>query len=234
MLSSETRWGVITVVQDPSDHATSVQKQAVILYFDLLFDQPTKQALLEWVDASITFRTARTPSDEVFVTDFYGPRLVQGNPHQTSVHQERSFSPQLGITTAAAGVDIAGMGRNENRDFQRTERWSFYGLREISDRGARRYDQILWRWLCESDEISDIPRKEFKAGVAITYDGVPLEMNLNVSGRLRSRTQGFLRMVSRSEGLPVVLDQPASRHPPAPLDAIAKELHDKLYQENLK
>ncbi|KAH0444317.1 hypothetical protein CcaCcLH18_00542 [Colletotrichum camelliae] len=200
----QARWGVLGPEQNP----------AGIVFIDISFGQPPGHKLS---NASILItlsedepaphsrfsrrkpvRTSLDSENAVQVTEFFGPQAIHGPRGMSLETNERSFLPTIG---AVGMVELGGMGTRRNTTRQYVDSWTFKGTQKRAKDGIG-LRCLEWELTENDTESKPLHNHVFYTAFAFEHSGRPVNMRVEIGGRLRSKTergkQRFFNFCSRS------------------------------------
>ncbi|KAK2761066.1 hypothetical protein CKAH01_16410 [Colletotrichum kahawae] len=200
----KARWGVLGPDQNP----------AGIVYIDISFKQPPEHmlsnaniliTLSEDVPAPhVRFRrrkpilTSLASEHAVQVTEYFGPHAIHGPQGVSLETNERSFQPTIG---AGGMLELGGMGTRRNVTRQYVDSWTFKGTQKRAKDGIG-LRCLEWELTENDTEKKPLHNHVFYTAFAFEHSGRPVNMCVEIGGRLKSKTeqgkQRFFRFRSRS------------------------------------
>lgn len=187
----KARWGVLGPDQNP----------AGIVYIDISFKQPPEH-MLSSANVLITLsedapvprgrfsrskptRTSLDSEHAVQVTEYFGPHAIYGPLSMSLETNERSFQPTIG---AGGMVELGGMGTRRNVTRQYVDSWIFKGTQKRAKDGIG-LRCLKWELTENDTEKKPLHNHVFYTAFAFEHSGRPVNMCVEIEGRLKSTTQ---------------------------------------------
>ncbi|KAF4909350.1 hypothetical protein CGCF415_v005980 [Colletotrichum fructicola] len=200
----QARWGVLGPDKNP----------AGIVFIDVSFGQPPEHNLSN-ATILITLsedepaphsrfgrrkpvRTSLDSENAVQVTEYFGPHAIYGPQGISLETNERSFQPNIG---AGGIVEIGGVGTRRNITRQYVDSWTFKGTQKRAKDGIG-LRCLEWELTENDTERKPLHNHVFYTAFAFEHSGRPVNMRVEIGGRLKSKTERgkerFFRFCSRS------------------------------------
>ncbi|KAK1586192.1 uncharacterized protein LY79DRAFT_557093 [Colletotrichum navitas] len=200
----KARWGVLGPNQNP----------AGIVYIDISFKQPPEHmlsnaniliTLSEDAPSSLgrfsrrkPIRTSLDSEHAVQVTEYFGPHAIYGPQGMSLETKERTFQPTIG---AGGMVELGGMGTRQSVTRQYVDSWTFKGTQKRAKDGIG-LRCLEWELTENDTEKKPLHNHVFHTAFAFEHSGKPVNMCVEIGGRLKSKTkqgkQRLFRFRSRS------------------------------------
>ena len=227
-LGSKSVWGEL------SDQAAS------LMYIDLTFHQPQDCKL---VNATITltmeYEKSSRPSPHCLgprVTDFFGPKEVNGEKHEQHITKKFQFKPNIG----AMGATFGGIGGDRTSEYSSSSRWKFRGQRwPVNNKEPSRDDRTgAYRqveWVLEESSLNDqaFHSGQMHTALVIEHDQLPFNMEVQIKGKLRRSLKKlkFPPSIFPAKKMTSISPKSGSK---TPLDALAVNLDRVMTEKNLR
>ncbi|KAH9230129.1 hypothetical protein K456DRAFT_1752369 [Colletotrichum gloeosporioides 23] len=143
-------------------------------------------------------RTSLDSENAVQVTEYFGPHAIYGPQGISLQTNERSFQPNIG---AGGIVEIGGVGTRRNITRQYVDSWTFKGTQKRAKDGIG-LRCLEWELTENDTERKPLHNHVFYTAFAFEHSGRPVNMRVEIGGRLKSKTERgkerFFRFCSRS------------------------------------
>lgn len=198
-LFRKSQWGTL----GPAENA------AGIIYMELDFDQPsdctlesaTIQLTLDEDDQGLDpYRVDSLPPSEcpVLITDYYGPGQIVGTSKRMLIRKSLKVEPSVNVI--GNGGSLGGF--TTEKAFEHESCWTFRSHRVPEDRkSGKKWGHRILRWEMTENEIEKSTHSN-KVYTAFAYEhsGQPFLMKIEISGKLRKRSDRMKANLSKKFG----------------------------------
>jgi hypothetical protein len=198
-LFRKSHWGTL----GPAENA------AGIIYMELDFDQPpdcamesaTIQLTLDEDDQGLDpYRVDSLPPSEcpVLITDYYGPGQIVGTSKRVLIRKSLKVEPSVNVI--GNGGSLGGF--TSEKAFEHESRWTFRSHRVPEDRtSGKRWGHRILRWeMTENDIEKSTHSNKVYTAFAYEHSGQPFLMKIEISGKLRKRSDRMKANLSKKFG----------------------------------
>lgn len=198
-LFRKSQWGTL----GPAENA------AGIIYMELDFDQPpdctlesaTIQLTLDEDDQGLdTYRVDTLPPSEcpVLITDYYGPGQIVGTSKKVLVRKALKIEPSVNV--AGNGGSLGGI--TTQKAFEHESRWTFRSHRVPEERSSgKKWGHRILKWeMTENDIEKSTHSNKVYTAFAYEHSGQPFLMKIEISGKLRKRSDRLKANLGRKFG----------------------------------
>ncbi|KAJ0346566.1 hypothetical protein KNSL1_007295 [Colletotrichum chrysophilum] len=172
-----------------------------IVYIDISFKQPPEH-MLSNANILITLnedvpvpngrfsrrkpiQTSLDSEHAVQVTEYFGPHAIYGPQGVSLETNERAFQPTIG---AGGMIELGGMGTRRNVTRQYFDSWIFKGTQKRAKDGIG-LRCLEWELTENDTENKPLHNHVFYTAFAFEHSGRPVNMCVEIEGRLKSTTQ---------------------------------------------
>lgn len=176
---------------------------------ELDFDQPsdctlesaTIQLTLDEDDQGLDpYRVDSLPASEcpVLITDYYGPEQIVGTSKRILVRKSLKIEPSVNV--AGNGGSLGGI--TTQKAFEHESRWTFRSHRIPEDRtSGKKWGHRILRWeMTENDIEKSTHSNKVYTAFAYEHSGQPFLMKIEISGKLRKRSDRLKANLGRKFG----------------------------------
>lgn len=187
---------------------------ACLMYLQLIFVQP-KNCRLDNATITLTFRgvtdstTGKTkgPFPSPRVTDYFGPKKVDGDKVERRVFGNWQFLPNLMFPGGA----LSGVGGGRSTVITDSRTWKLRGHRlSVKDGEEESYEYRQVQWHLEENEFEHQSSHgdEFYGGVVFEHHEAIFNLDIQIEGKLRKSTQRLLYKSLKDSGRGNIIIEP--------------------------
>lgn len=176
---------------------------------ELDFDQPsdcdlesaTIQLTLDEDDQGLDpYHVDSLPPSEcpVLITDYYGPGQIVGTSKRVLVRKALKIEPTVNVAGNGGGLG----GITTEKAFEHESRWTFRSHRVPDDRvRGKKWGHRILKWeMTENDIEKSTHSNKVYTAFAYEHSGQPFLMKIEISGRLRKRSDRLKSNLSKKFG----------------------------------
>lgn len=176
---------------------------------ELDFDQPsdcdlesaTIQLTLDEEDQGLDpYRVESLPPSEcpVLITDYYGPGQIVGTSKRVLVRKALKIEPSVNVAGNGGGLG----GITTEKAYEHESRWTFRSHRVPEAKGSgKRWGHRILRWeMTENDIEKSTHSNKVYTAFAYEHSGQPFLMKIEISGKLRKRSDRLKANLGRKFG----------------------------------
>lgn len=176
---------------------------------ELDFDQPsdcdlesaTIQLTLDEEDQGLDpYRVESLPPSEcpVLITDYYGPGQIVGTSKRVLVRKALKIEPSVNVVGNGGGLG----GITTEKAYEHESRWTFRSHRVPEAKGSgKKWGHRILRWeMTENDIEKSTHSNKVYTAFAYEHSGQPFLMKIEISGKLRKRSDRLKANLGRKFG----------------------------------